>query len=332
MAFEVLNQQMRALNTIAGSLTGQVTSFHMGLLQSQLGSPLLSGQLVLVDALKLMAIIELLPDMQGYDFDIYIGSMERLDFRETERILTQLDKTAQELIQIEEVIRNLEQIISQMNMLLGQLAMAAEQLTQISQAFQQESSTVSNSLSQLQAGILPQLYDFRTTLTGLLERYRAEANIRAYFLYTNHRRFKPFLPLSYGTKLKRQKEEGEAGVLFGLARLQTEFGRWGRMHRLLLRYVERQGKRVEDYVRAMSVPINRGKFSFALKLLEEAIKEHPTEIAIPRQLADMFAKRGMTEQEDAVWEMWCEAHPKSAQARQEVEKLKATREQGEETA
>jgi len=212
-----------------------------------------------------------------------------------------------------------------MVMLLGQLAMAAQQLTQISQAFQQQSSTVANSLGQLQSAILPQLYDFRNTLTGLLERYRAEANIRAYYLYINHRRFKPFLPRSYGAKFKRQKEDTEADVLFGLARLQTEFNRWGKMHRLLLRYVERQGGRPEDYLRAMTVPLNRRKYSFALKLLEEAIKAHPTAIEIPKLLADAYAKRDMKEEEDAVWEMWCEAHPKSAQARKEVEKLKQER-------
>ncbi|MEL6179991.1 MAG: hypothetical protein AAFS10_13615 [Myxococcota bacterium] len=332
MAFDILNQQMRALNTISGSLAGQVSSFHMGMLQSQMGSPLLSGQLVFVDALKLLAIIELLPDMKGYDFDIYIGAMQQLDFRETERILGQLEKTAQELSQIEEIIRGLEQIISQMNMLLGQIVMATEQLSQISQAFQQQSTTVNQSLEKLQKGILPELYAFRSTLQGLLERYREEANLRAYFIFINSRRYKPFLPRAFGMKLKRQGKEAEADVLFKLARLQTEFNRWGKMHKLLLRYVERQGSRPEDYIRAMTVPLNRNKFSFALKMAEEGMKAHPSDISIPKALAEAYAKRGMVDEEEALWESWCKAHPKSAQARKAVDTFKSERDNSGDSA
>lgn len=325
MAFEVLNQQVRALTSVAGSLTGQVASFHGNLLHAQVGSPLLAGQMMFSDALRLLAIIELLPDMSSYEFEVHVGTSSDLDFRELERMLTQLEKTASELKLIEDVIRGLEMAISQMNTLLGQLNMTTDQLHNISRVFSAQATTVQSTMEKLNLNIIPTLHAFRDTLTGLLSRYREEANLRSYYLFINSRRYKPFLPLAHAMKLKRQKGDVQPEVLLKLAHLVTSFSKWKKMHQLLLKYIDLKGGRPEDYLSAISVPLNRNKHEYVKKLVDEGMKAHPEDLSIPQSLADLLASRGRSEEEAELWEAWVANHPKPAKARKEVKAHQSTR-------
>lgn len=325
MAFEVLTQQLKAMHQVAGSLNGQVSSFHRGLLASQVSSPLLSGQLMLGDALKMIALLEMLPTLEQYDFDIAIGSTGEIAFEEMERLWDNVAKTRNEMREIDAVIQGLEQAIGQLKSLISELVTVADYLANIGQAFEDQAVTVQATQEQLRQNILPQLFDFVHTLEDMLKRYMDERAIRAEYVNAIAMRYKAFLPLAWGMKIKRQlKRDGnqvDPRLLLGAAALSTEFARWDKMKALLERYIEIEKGTPEAYAEAATVPLRRHKYSYARELIDQGIKAHPDAILIPQLLADSLYARERHEEEEALWQAWIDQHPNAKAAKKAVHEV-----------
>ena len=108
MAFEMLMRQVSAISHVTSHFAGQSHGLHTQMLSGLMASPLLGAQLLLGDALKLIAILGDVPDLDSYQAEVYVGHMDFMASSFFDGILADLARIEDEICLIEDIILGLE--------------------------------------------------------------------------------------------------------------------------------------------------------------------------------------------------------------------------------
>ncbi len=203
MSFAILFQQTQALAQITQHLGGNVrttsTRFQLG----DLASPILGAQLMLGDALRLVALLEDIeydtsPDDPLLDYTKPDNSSFMLG------IMSKTEELRQHVHLLDEMVEDLEASLRIVMEQLGQLNMITQQVSHLQSALPQESSAFSRAHETLAREVMPHLYRVRDMIQALLLRYRTAAdNVRRHLWYIETV-FKFVLPQAQALKERRR--------------------------------------------------------------------------------------------------------------------------------
>ncbi len=194
MAFEILMKQINAITTVTSQMHGHVTSSVSMATIGALNSPVLGANLMMGDALRLMALIEDLPEMDTYDFEISLGHEAAFNTIAWVAIFTEKDRVLDEIDTLETAIVGLEEAVDTLQYQMGLLAGIVQNLAGLQSATNNELSALNQARDMLQDSVLPTLYTFRDELTSIIEVYRQEKDAREHYLWHLETVFKFVLP------------------------------------------------------------------------------------------------------------------------------------------
>ena len=207
MAFEILMKQVNAIATITGQMHGHISG---AMAQAAIGSmtaPVLGAQLMLGDAVRLMAIIEDLPQLDSYDYEIALGQAAYSNAIAWSVIWGDRERLRDEVDMLTEVVAGLAEAMDIIRYQIGQILAISSQLASLQSMTDTQSSIMSQARDLIDQVILPQLYGFRDTVERVMRTYADELKSRDFYLWHIDTVFKFYLPPPPGSALYKGDEK-----------------------------------------------------------------------------------------------------------------------------
>ena len=211
MSFDILMKQVSAIASVSGHMGGQVTQAISRASIGELHSPILGAQMMMGDALRLLALIQDLPSVSGYDFEMALGEAAYSNTVSWTSIWQSKERLKDEVSMLKEVTAGIGEALDVLRYEIAQLYMVKEQLASLQSMIGTEATALNQARDLLDREVLPALYEFRDTLEALMRTYKQELFNREFYLWHIDTVFKFVLPPPKGSTIHKRKQEGKKG-------------------------------------------------------------------------------------------------------------------------
>ena len=194
MSFDILLKQVRAISAVTGHMGGQVGAAISTASVGQLQAPFLGAQAMVSDALRLLALVQDLPAVDSYDYDLQLGVETYSNSMSWTSIWLSRDRIESEIERLEVIGKEMNEALEGLRFQIGQVLAIREQLSSLGSALRTESSAIDHARDVLDAQVIPALFSLRDTMESLLSTYDEELRDRDFFLWHINTVFKFVLP------------------------------------------------------------------------------------------------------------------------------------------
>ncbi len=194
MSFEVLIKQVQAIASVTGQMSGHVSSAYAKASGGALTSSVLGAQLMMGDALRLLAILREIPSFNSSDFDLGLGEVIFSNALSWAAVMQAREQTQAEVDQVKEVTNGLQKGLDLVLSQIGQIIMIREQLASLQSIVGADAAALSGARALLDEQVMPALYQFRSLMEELLWTYERELQLRELSLWRMDTVFKYIAP------------------------------------------------------------------------------------------------------------------------------------------
>ena len=211
MSFDILMKQVGAIAIVTRQMGGQVSSAISKASIGQLQSPLLSAQLMVGDALRLLRLVDGLPSLESYDFEVELGNAAYSNTISWTALWQSKERLKSEIAMLEEFTASLNEALDVLKHQLYQLLMLREQLMGLQSMIRSDSTALNQARDVLDQEVLPALFKLRDTLESLAYIYAEEHSQRDFYLWHLNTVFKFVLPppAQVAQEVQKSDEDGE---------------------------------------------------------------------------------------------------------------------------